>query len=645
MQKLELTWVGKGDQPKLEPRLLLLQPDHCHGDPLSDNMLIHGDNLLALKALEQQYTGKVKCIYIDPPYNTGNAFKYYDDGIEHSLWLNLIANRIKILHSLLSQEGSFFIQLDENEVDYCKILLDEVFSRGNFINRITIDVRAPSAFSTVNPGVFKSSEYLLWYAKDKSSWEKRSLRIPSVRDQAYDKYLKYPLDKVENWQFSSLSFAFLEDLNKERLSIIKAFVDDLSGFAKSAGKISFERYIIKQFAFQALLKKSNIDYLWKKLDTLELDGFKQTAYAYLLEKCSFPYKESDLSKFVFINANHVFRETEISDEGAGQDTVDLKYLSLQAENTGRVLQLHRPGFDNTYIRNGKQLSFYNKNVIEFEGQRTASRILTNIWTDVSWEGISKEGEVQFKKGKKPEKLIKRCFDLATNPGDLVLDSFLGSGTTAAVAHKMGRRWIGIELGDHCYTHCVPRLQKVVSGTDQGGISKAMAWKGGGGFKTYTLAPSLLKNDEQDVLSFNPDFTDGMIAEAVAKLEGFTYQPEPAVFWKQARSSEHDYMLVTKIFVTREWLSQLHEQMQAEESLLICCPAFGDGCERAFSNISLKKIPNAFMRKYEFGKDDYSLNVSNVLQEQSIDSNDDDPLPDQDAPVGKAKVADLFTQPE
>lgn len=213
---------------------------------------------------------------------------------------------------------------------------------------------------------------------------------------------------------------------------------------------------------------------------------------------------------------------------------------------------------------------------------------------------------------KPERLIQRILTLASKPGDLILDSFLGSGTTAAVAHKMNRRWIGIELGEHCYTHCVPRLRKVVSGEDQGGISKALNWKGGGGFKTYRLAPSLLKEDEHAMLRFNPDFTDDMVAEAVAKIEGFTYLPDPVVFWKQSRSSEHDYLLVTKIFVTAEWLAQLHEQMTAEESLLLCCPAYGDGCERAFPNITLKKIPNAFMRKYEFGKDDYSLNVENVI---------------------------------
>lgn len=135
-QKLELTWIGKGDEPKLEPRILIENPEYSYGDPKSENMLIHGDNLLALKALEQDYTGKVKCIYIDPPYNTGNAFEHYDDGVEHSLWLSLMSSRLRLLHKLLAKDGTIWITLDDNEVHYCKALCDEIFGRQNFIQGI-----------------------------------------------------------------------------------------------------------------------------------------------------------------------------------------------------------------------------------------------------------------------------------------------------------------------------------------------------------------------------------------------------------------------------------------------------------------------------------------------------------------------------
>ena len=170
-QKLELTWIGKDEELNLEPRILIEDPDKSCGDPTSENILIHGDNLLALKALEQDFAGRIKCIYIDPPFNTGAAFDHYDDSIEHSIWLNLMETRLTFFEKLLTKDGSIFVHLDDNESDYLKILMDEIFGRKNFIARITVDARSPSAFSTVNPGVFKSSEYILWYAKDKSCFK------------------------------------------------------------------------------------------------------------------------------------------------------------------------------------------------------------------------------------------------------------------------------------------------------------------------------------------------------------------------------------------------------------------------------------------------------------------------------------------
>lgn len=164
MQRLELTWIGKGEDPEVEPRILIHDPSKDYGDPDTGNMLIHGDNLLALKALEQEYSGKIKCIYIDPPFNTGARIDAdgkeigYEDGIEHSIWLQLMTERLKVFRSLLSDDGAIFIHLDDNESDYCKVIADEVFGRKNYMNRITVDSRSPSAFSTVNPGVFKAAE-------------------------------------------------------------------------------------------------------------------------------------------------------------------------------------------------------------------------------------------------------------------------------------------------------------------------------------------------------------------------------------------------------------------------------------------------------------------------------------------------------
>ena len=423
--KLELTWIGKDERPRLEPRILLEDKERSYhaehrvsDDDIFDNILIKGDNLLALKALEQEYAGKVKCIYIDPPFNTGAAFENYDDGVEHSLWLSLMRDRFTILRNLLKPDGVIFVHLDDNELDYCKVIMDEIFDRVNFVNRITVDARSPSAFSTVNPGVFKASEYILWYAKERAIFQENRVRVSRRPDKAYNRWIANPEDSYNDWRFLSLKEAYLAN--------------------------------------------NQVCECCEKID------------------------QAKLERFVVENADHVFRLTAISESGAGRATIELKRQSENDPLTVFCLE-RESGLEPQYILNGQQISFYSKNVGLVDGEVTATALLTNVWTDIAWEGIASEGGVKFKKGKKPEKLIKRCLELATTEGDFVLDSFGGSGTTAAVAHKMKRRWIMVELGDHCYTHIIPRLKKVIDGEDQGGITKAVDWKGGGGFRFYELA--------------------------------------------------------------------------------------------------------------------------------------------------------------
>ncbi len=556
LQKLELTWIGKGEEPKLEPRILIENPEYSYGsnsvnsaNPVnsdSDNMLIHGDNLLALKALEQDFAGKVKCIYIDPPYNTGSRIDAdgkevgYDDGIEHSTWLNMMFQRIKLLHRLLDAAGAIFIHLDDNEADYCKVILDEIFGRENFMNKITIDARSPSAFSTVNPGMFVASEYILYYAKNRSKLVENPIKVSRTPDYAYSKYISNYHEEYNKWKFVSVANAFSEIVSL---------------------RSNNPENIIKQY-----------------------------------------------NKFIIDNADRICRYTAISDSGAGQKVVELKYKSL--ENRDQILKLDRNGFDDIYVMNGQQISFYSKNISIIDNEKQATMPLTDIWSDIAWEGIAKEGNVTFKKGKKPEKLIRRCFSLITNPGDIVLDSFLGSGTTAAVAHKMGRRWIGIELGEHAKTHCYPRLKAVVDG-EQGGISKAVNWQGGGGFKFYTLAPPLLSVDKFGNKVINENYDAQMLAAAMAKHEGFTFAPDIAKFWKQGYSSEQDYIFTTTHYLTREFLDAIAEDLLAEESLLVCCTQYESGLENAYPNINIRRIPGILLNRCEFKQDsDYSLNIIN-----------------------------------
>ena len=559
INKLELTWIGKDEEPlAIEPRLLLETPEYSFGEvetgtlpngkPWPGNMLIHGDNLLALRALEENFKGAVKCIYIDPPFNTGSRIDAdgkdigYDDGIEHSIWLNMMYQRFLILHGLLRDDGAIFVHLDDNESDYCKIILDEIFGRKNFMNRVTVDARSPSAFSTVNPGMFVASEYILFYAKNRSKLIENRVRTPRTPDYAYNKYITNIESPYSEWEFISVSEAFAR-----------------------YGKVRSDNP-------EAILKAYN--------------------------------------KFIIDNAERICRYTAISDSGAGQKVIELKTQSLS--NPNRIFMLEREGLDNVYVMNGQQLAFYSKNIHIIDGVPQATKLLTDIWTDIAWEGIAREGDVTFKRGKKPERLIKRCLELATSSADdIVLDSFLGSGTTAAVAHKLNRRWIGIELGEHAYSHCVHRLSRIVDGSDQGGISKVVNWNGGGGLKFYELASSLLNHDKYGNLVINKDYNADMLAAAMAKHQSFSYSPDAEVYWKQGRSSEHDFIFTTTQLITAEMLDAIHDQLGEDESLLICCTKFQPECRNKYSNITIKKIPKVLLDTCEFDHDDYSLNIVSV----------------------------------
>ena len=545
-QRLELTWIGKDEQPQVEPRILLHDPSKDYGAPDATNMLIHGDNLLALKALEQQFTRRVKCVYIDPPFNTGARIDAdgkeigYDDGVEHSIWLQLMAERIKIIHKLLSDDGALFIHLDDNEVDYCRVLTDEIFGRRNFMNRITVDSRSPSAFSTVNPGVFKSAEYILFYAKNRSSLIENPLRTERVPDYAYDKYIVNIDDDYKKWSFISVTEAY------ERSNPITT-------------------------------------------------SKPQTAL-------------NNYNKFIIENAYRIFRFTAISDSGAGQAVVATKYESYEHPN--EIFKMEREKLDDIYVLNGQQMSFYSKNIADIDGKKCASMVLTDIWKDIAWEGIANEGGVKFKKGKKPERLIKRCLELVTNPGDLVLDSFLGSGTTAAVAHKMNRHYIGIEMGTHCYSLCKPRLDRIIDGSDKSGISKNVNWKGGGGYKFYELAPTLIVNDKYGNPVFSDKYNPIMLSAAIAKINGFIYAPNAKIYWKQGYGQDNSFIYVTTQYFDSKMLDSIADDIDPFENLLICAPAFDNGLSKRYDNINIRKIPQSVLKKCEFGVDNYNLNIIN-----------------------------------
>lgn len=491
-------WVEKNDVRVTEPRPLILK--EIYGEENSANMLIKGDNLLALRRLVQEFNSRdekdrIKCIYIDPPYNTQNAFEHYDDNLQHSEWLTMMRDRLLLLKRLLRKDGTIMIQVNDDEVDYLKIMMDEIFGRNNFINRIIVETRSPSAFSTVNPGVFKSAEYILWYCRDKEYFESKTMRIKrDAIDTAYNKYILNFSDSCEKWIYIPIKEAFLRFWNEERIQPIRTFINDNYEQLSSLTPKVLQQFFIDKYPYYQLLNLQSVSSsIRNNLKKRSKEEFFEWAFIYLLERSSKLYTEKDYRNFILENARRVCREAEISDDGAGKDTVELKYKSLQ--NIGVTLKLKRELHEDQYAHNGKQIIFYSKNVMDINGEKVSTKFLTNIWSDISWEGIAKEGEVELKKGKKPEALLKRIFELTTKEGEFVLDSFAGSGTTAATAHKMGRRWITIEMGKHVETKCLKRLKGVIGkiNTDVGSVGKEYNWKGGGGFKYYEVGPSIVDN--------------------------------------------------------------------------------------------------------------------------------------------------------
>jgi adenine-specific DNA-methyltransferase len=521
-QKLELTWIGKENRPRLEPRILLEDPEKSYhvrqrvtDHDIFDNRLIFGDNLLALKALEQEFAGKIKCIYIDPPYNTGSAFSHYDDGIEHSIWLSLMRDRLEILRRLLHPtDGSLWVSIDDYEAPYLRVLMDEVFGRQCFIAS--------------------------------NVWQKR-----------YSRENREAIGDVHEYV---VAYA----LNRERFKEIR-------------NKVSFTPAQAKVY------RNPNNDPRgpWRPIPMTAQEGHATKEQFYEIVAPS----------------GRRFRPPQGRCWGLAQATFE---------------KLRQEGWI-YFGKNGNSQPNVIRYLSEVEG------VVPWTWWPHEETGHTDEAKKEIHElfGKedafdtpKPERLLQRILGIASNRDDLVLDSFAGSGTTGAVAQKMGRRWIMVELGAHCHTLIIPRLKKVIDGTDEGGITKSVDWKGGGGFRYYRLAPTLLAKDSFGNRVISKEYNAAMLAEAMCKLMGFRYEPSEDVYWQQGRSTENDYIYVTTQTLSRENLAALGEQVGMKRSLLVCCSAYR-GKADAFPNLTLKKIPLAVLHKCEWGHDDYSLNVANL----------------------------------
>jgi len=587
-QKLELTWFGKDAEIKVEPRILIedTEKSNCANDPTTENMLIHGDNLLALKALESKYAGKVKCVYIDPPYNTGSAFEHYDDNLEHSTWLSLMKPRLELLRNLLSDDGSIWISIDSDECHYLKVLCDEVFGRSNFIDEVVWQ----RAYAPVNlkKTLSRSHDIILVYAKNLD---------PSFTLN------KLPRSAEANARYKNLDNDPRGVWKSDNLSVGPAVESNIYEITTPSGR-------------KVMPPKGR---------------------SWLLNKTRFAE---------FVADNRIW---------FGED--------------------------------GNNVPSLKRFLSEVKGGIVAVTLWTRDEVGDSQEGKREIKALHFDSifdTPKQERLIQRILTLATNEGDLVLDSFLGSGTTAAVAQKMNRRYIGIEMGNHAYTHSKVRLDKVISGEDKGGISVSkeyfdfkednlkslglniedvkvfnkvltklgketklipkptlkeikketsiqkvnseLNWHGGGAYKFYELAPTLINKDEFGEYVINKDYDATMLASAVALHEGFIYTPDTSLFWKQAKGSENSYLFVTTRYVDASYLDSIASTMQDDEYLVIACKSYEANADRLHPNIIIKKIPQMLLERCEFDKDNYNLNIVHppvYEDDQDIDSADEE----------------------
>lgn len=383
---------------------------------ITDNLIIKGNNLLALHTLKEEFAGKVKLIYIDPPFNTGKDEFKYNDKFNHSTWLTFMKNRLNAAKSLMSKESSIVVQIGNEEASYTQVLLDDIFGRKNYLNHITMSTNAPSGFKATSSKIFSTANHIYIYANDISQNQLNKLYIEKDYDTAYKYYLINPESEFLEWKYCNI----------------------IEVLAKRDGYNDSKVYR-------------------KAISQIEL--------------------KNEIADFAFKNKNRVFRTAAI---GGGALKKRKKTVMHSKKNKGIVMQHPNEDVADFYILNGEMIIFWGNTFKEIDGKNIPGEALTDVWTDIGFTGIASEGGVTLKNGKKPEILLKRILELTTKKNDVVIDYHLGSGTTCAVAHKLGRQYIGIEQLDYGENDSLVRLKNVING-DSTGISKAVNWQGGGNF--------------------------------------------------------------------------------------------------------------------------------------------------------------------
>lgn len=396
---------------------------------ITDNLIIKGNNLLALHSLQKEFKGKVKLIYIDPPYNTGSDDFKYNDNFNHSTWLTFMMNRLLSAKDLLSEDGAIYIHIDHHQLGYLNNLADSIFGKENKVQVISVKTASPAGFKTVNPGPIDVTEYILFYTKNKPQYTFRKGYVKVGYNKNYNLFVEKNND-VKKWSFTPIKEKVLKD----------------AGF-------NSEKEAKEKFGS-----------LWPNIFKVMVEDF------------------------AYNNADNI-----VSIRDPHKPTEKVKQLMNSSKNVSHVIEYVKGDDSPMYIYKGGALAFYSNKMKKIDGKLEVTELLTDFWNHISWAGIAKEGGVKLKNGKKPEKLLKQIFELSTNEGDIVLDYHLGSGTTAATAHKMKRQYIGIEQLEYGNNDAIIRLQNVVNG-DQSGISKSVNWKSGDSFIYMELA----KNNQKAI---------------------------------------------------------------------------------------------------------------------------------------------------
>lgn len=534
-RKLELVWPNKdkvllrldehgepvwGTWDDLDTRLLIQQAHY--GDPGAENMLIRGNNLLALQSLlASGYQSRVKFIYIDPPFNTGNAFQYYDDGFEHSIWLALLRDRLRLLECLVRNDGLICIHIDHHEYAYLKVLADEIFGRNNYIDTLSVQVRHEDRILKRDKPMHAVIEYVLLYAGDSSEFSiaKRLRDNTDVSQYAYDIQVS--------------GEGRTERIGGKDVQIFSPHEYEIHSGKPSAGKL-------KKINIRGSIKEGNSSgryYEAYLAPRLEIDGY---AALYRVP-------------------------------GIGADALGYRYFIHPTE----------PRYRNGHYFQGVPLN--RADIIEIPYPNFIDM------TD-QYNRVQEEGAVEFRNAKKPEALISFLLNLASpKPDDIVLDSFAGSGTTGAVAHKLGCKWIMVEIGEHAETLIIPRMRRLISGQDPTGISQEVGWSGGGGFTYYTLGESVVSKDAATGV-WVLNYSNGPLIEAVCLSEGFEIIADGDLHGKKG----HHYAHVADDHVTNEYVNSLLAQLEDHERLTVYCQSH-DPYLQGNERVEIKRIPQALVQ--------------------------------------------------